>query len=59
MIDPQEGRRITNVPLGGKPEYGVSAGDGKVYANLTDTSEVVEIDARTATVARRWTTATS
>src|SRR6266478_6453538 len=24
VIDPQEGRRITNVPLGGKPEYGVS-----------------------------------
>ena len=43
--------------LGGKPEYGVSAGDGKVYANLTDTSEVVEIDAKTASVARRWSTA--
>jgi hypothetical protein len=28
-----------------------------VYANLTDTSEVVEIDAKTATVARRWPTA--
>ena len=37
---------VTNMPLGGKPEYGVSAGDGKVYANLTDTSEVVEIDAK-------------
>src|SRR5437773_9228742 len=56
VIDPQEGRRITNVPLGGKPEYGVSAGDGKIYANLTDTSEVVEIDAKTATVSRRWST---
>jgi len=57
VIDPQEGKLITNIPLGGKPEYGVSAGDGKVYANLTDTSEVVEIDANTATVARRWATA--
>ena len=28
-----------------------------MYANLTDTSEVVEIDAKTATVARRWSTA--
>src|ERR1700731_1449682 len=53
-IDPREGKLVTNIPLGGKPEYGVSAGDGKVYANLTDTSEVVEIDAKTATVARRW-----
>jgi DNA-binding beta-propeller fold protein YncE len=50
------GKLITNIPLGGKPEYGVSAGDGKVYANLTDTSEVVEIDAKAATVARRWPT---
>jgi DNA-binding beta-propeller fold protein YncE len=57
VIDPVEGKPITNIPLGGKPEYGVSAGDGKVYANLTDTSEVVEIDAKSATVARRWSTA--
>src|SRR5437899_3427852 len=57
VIEPQAGRLITNIPLGGKPEYGVAAGDGKVYANLTDTSEVVEIDAKMASVARRWSTA--
>src|SRR5712691_6630042 len=57
VIDPRAGTRITNIPLGGKPEYGASAGDGKVYANLTDTSEVVEIDAKAATAARRWPTA--
>jgi DNA-binding beta-propeller fold protein YncE len=57
VIDPRAGTLITNIPLGGKPEYGASAGDGKVYANLTDTSEVVEIDAKTATAARRWSTA--
>jgi hypothetical protein len=32
-------------------------GDGKVFANLTDISEIVEIDARTATAGRRWSTA--
>jgi DNA-binding beta-propeller fold protein YncE len=57
VIDPRAGTLVTNIALGGKPEYGVSAGDGKVYANLTDTSEVVEIDAKTATIARRWPTA--
>jgi DNA-binding beta-propeller fold protein YncE len=57
VIDPKPGALITNLPLGGKPEYGAAAGDGKVYANLTDTSEVVEIDARKATVTRRWSTA--
>jgi len=57
VIEPKAGTLITNIQLGGKPEYGVSAGDGNVYANLTDTSEVVEIDAKGATVARRWSTA--
>jgi DNA-binding beta-propeller fold protein YncE len=57
VIDPTQGTLITNIPLGGKPEYGASAGDGKVYANLTDTNEVVEIDAKTASVSRRWPTA--
>jgi DNA-binding beta-propeller fold protein YncE len=54
VIDPRAGSLITNIRLGGKPEYGASAGDGKVYANMTDISEVVEIDAKTATVSRRW-----
>lgn len=51
------GKLVTNIPLGGKPEYGVSGGDGHVYANLTDISEVVEIDAKNAKVTRRWPTA--
>jgi DNA-binding beta-propeller fold protein YncE len=57
VIDAGTGKLVKNIPLGGKPEYGVSAGDGKVYANLTDTSEIVEIDAKTATVVRKWSTA--
>jgi DNA-binding beta-propeller fold protein YncE len=57
VIDPVEGKLITNIDLGGKPEYGVSAGDGKVYANLTDNGEVVEIDAKDLKVTRRWSTA--
>ncbi|MDQ6828896.1 MAG: YncE family protein [Gemmatimonadota bacterium] len=57
VIDPVAGKLITNVALGGKPEYGASAGDGKVYANLTDVSEVVEIDAKSLAVTRRWPTA--
>jgi DNA-binding beta-propeller fold protein YncE len=57
VIDPVAGKLITNIPLGGKPEYGASAGDGKVYANLTDTNQIVEIDAKNAAVLRRWPTA--
>jgi DNA-binding beta-propeller fold protein YncE len=57
VIDARQGTLITNIPLGGKPENGASAGDGKLYANITDTSEVVEIDAKTAAIVRRWSTA--
>ena len=56
VIDPS-GKLVTNIPLGGKPESGVSAGDGKVYVNLVENAEVVEIDAKALTVSRRWSTA--
>jgi DNA-binding beta-propeller fold protein YncE len=57
VVDPQAGQLVTNIPLGGKPESGVSAGDGKVYVNIVDNGEVVEIDAKALTVTRRWSTA--
>ncbi|HEY2856299.1 MAG TPA: hypothetical protein VGJ18_25890 [Gemmatimonadaceae bacterium] len=56
VVDPDAGKLVTNIPLGGKPEYGVSAGDGKIYINLTDKAEVVEVDAKTLNVSRRWPT---
>ena len=57
IVDPKAGKLIANLALGGKPEYGAAAGDGKVYVNLTDKAEVVEVDARTTKVVRRWPTA--
>jgi len=57
VIEPREGKHVTDIALGGKPEYGASAGDGKVYVNLVDKSEIVEIDAAAAKVVRRWSTA--
>jgi hypothetical protein len=57
VVDPRRGTRITNIPLGGKPEYGQSALDGKIYVNLTDSAQVAEIDTKTLTVTRRWSTA--
>src|SRR3984957_10062189 len=56
VID-SSGNPVTNIPLGGKPEYGASAGDGHIYANLTDKGEIVEIDTKAAKVLRRWSTA--
>jgi DNA-binding beta-propeller fold protein YncE len=57
VVDARTGKLVTNIALGGKPEYAVSTGDGMVYANLEDKDEIVEIDARKAAVVRRWPTA--
>ena len=56
VVDPKKGTLITNIPLGGKPEYGQSARNGKIYVNLVDSSQIVEIDAKNLTVTRRWST---
>jgi DNA-binding beta-propeller fold protein YncE len=56
VIEPREGKHVTDIALGGKPEYGQSAGDGKVYVNLVDKAEIVEIDSAAAKVTRRWST---
>jgi DNA-binding beta-propeller fold protein YncE len=57
VVDPRRGTVISNIALGGKPEYGQSSRDGKVYVNLVDSSQVVEIDTKTNAVTRRWSTA--
>jgi len=57
VVDPRRGTVVANVALGGKPEYGQSSRDGKVYVNLVDSSQIVEIDTRTNSVSRRWSTA--
>ncbi|HEY7193971.1 MAG TPA: YncE family protein [Gemmatimonadales bacterium] len=54
VIDAASGRSIGSVDLGGKPEFGVSTGTGMLFANIEDSSEVVEIDAAAMKVTRRW-----
>ena len=48
------GKVIATIPLGGKPEYGVSDGNGHVFVNIEDTSEIARIDAKTNVVSERW-----
>ena len=54
VIDPTSGERIRNISLGGKPEFGVTDGAGKLYVNIADKSEIVELDAVGMKVLRRW-----
>lgn len=57
VVEPRRGTRVATIPLGGKPEYGQSARNGKIYVNLVDSSQIVEIDAKNLNVTRRWSTA--
>ncbi len=42
------------IPLGGIPEFPVSDTGGNVYVNIDDTSEIVQIDARSLAIKARW-----
>lgn len=53
-IDARTHRVVATIPLGGKPEFPVADGRGAIYDNIESTSEIVAIDARSATVRARW-----
>jgi DNA-binding beta-propeller fold protein YncE len=53
-IDAKSGMVVGTIALGGKPEFSVADGKGKIYVNIEDTSEVVEIDAAKAAVTKRY-----
>ena len=54
VISAADGKVAGTVPLGGGPEFAVADGQGFVFNNLEDKSEVVKIDARKLTVVARW-----
>jgi hypothetical protein len=53
-IDAKGGTVVGTITLPGKPEFSVADGKGKVYVNIEDTSEIVEIDAAKATVLKKY-----
>jgi DNA-binding beta-propeller fold protein YncE len=54
VIDAVKGTVVGNIPLDGKPEFGVADGKGMVFVNIEDKSEVTSIDAKKATVVKSW-----
>jgi len=54
VINARSGKVIKTIPLGGKPEYSATDGKGKIYVNIEDTNEVVEIDSLKAVVSKRF-----
>jgi DNA-binding beta-propeller fold protein YncE len=45
---------LGTIAMGGKPEFAVSDGKGKVFVNNEDTSEILAIDAKARKVLSRW-----
>ena len=58
VFDGKTGEIVSaSLPLGGKPEFAQVDGKGHVYANIEDKNEIIEINAKDATVAKRYSIA--
>lgn len=53
-IDPATGSLVGTIDLGGGPEFAVADGQGMIYNNLEDESQVLAIDSRTLQVKSHW-----
>ena len=57
-IDAKTGEVVTSsIPVGGKPEFAQIDGKGHIYVNIEDKNEIVEVDAKNALVAKRYSIA--
>ena len=57
-IDAKSGDVITaSIPVGGKPEFAQIDGKGHIYANIEDKNEIIDVDAKNALVAKRYSIA--
>lgn len=54
ILEAKDGTVDSTLPLGGKPEFAVAEGAGRVFVNLEDKNEVVEIDLETLAVENRY-----
>ncbi len=54
VLDAKTGKIAGTVELGGKPEFATSDLAGKVFVNIEDKSEVVELGAKDLAVKARW-----
>jgi DNA-binding beta-propeller fold protein YncE len=57
VIEAATGKVAGTVNLGGGPEFAAADGNGYVYDNLEEQSQIVKINSRTLQVEQRWPTA--
>jgi len=54
VIDPKTDKAVTTIDAGGKLEFAVADGQGKLYVNGAEKKEIVRIDTATNAVDARW-----
>ena len=54
MIDAKAGTVAGTIPVGGKLEFGVTDGAGRIFVNVEDKNEIVALDARGMKVLAHW-----
>lgn len=54
VIDPKSNKVIATIAVGGRPETAVTNGEGKLYVNIEDKSEIAEVDTKTFAVVNHW-----
>ena len=53
-IDAASGKVVGTIPLNGKPEFAVTDEHGKLFVNLEDKSELLEVDPAKLSVTAQW-----
>jgi DNA-binding beta-propeller fold protein YncE len=53
-IDAASGKIVGKIPLDGKPEFGVSTGNGEIFVNIEDKSELTALDPQALKVKSTW-----
>ena len=54
VIDAATSEVVGTIPMGGKPEFSACDGQGRVFVNNEDTSEILAIDAKAMKVVATW-----
>jgi YVTN family beta-propeller protein len=54
VIDPAKGSVVTTLPAGGKPEFAVSDGKGRIFFNVEDTAQIAALDTRAMRRTATW-----
>ncbi len=57
VVDAASDKLVGTIPLGGKPEFAASDGQGKLYVNIEDKSEIAQVDVTKNSVLNNWSLA--